>query len=114
MANSIKVKSKDHFKLYILFQDKIIFENKLFENDIEFYENYENQPFSDEVRFFLLDKDRERIDLILKTENIIGSIETLGVKDFRQGKKVQYLYLKIAVVVILLTLITILFDNLKS
>ena len=114
MANSIQVKFKDHFKLYILFQDKIIFENKLFENDIEFYEDYENQPFSDEVRFFLLDKDRERIDSILKTENIISSIETLGVKDFKLEKKVQYLFLKIAVVVILLMLILILFDNLKS
>jgi hypothetical protein len=110
MGNSIQVKLQNHFKLYILFQDKIIFEHKLLENNIEYYEDFEKQPFSDTVRFFLLDKDEERIDLILKAEDIIGSIETLGITDFRQEKKYQYLYFKVALVVVILMLLLIIFD----
>lgn len=110
MNNSIQVKFNNNFKLHILFQDKIIFENKLLENNIDFYEDYEKQPFSDSVRFFLLDKDRERIDSILKAEDIIGSIETLGITDFQQEKKYQYLYFKVVFVVVILILLLIMFD----
>lgn len=110
MSNSVKVKFQNHFKLYILFKDKILFENELIKRDIEYYEDFENQPGGDNVRYFLLDKNREIIDLILKENEIIGSIETLPIMDFRQERKIQYLYLKFAFLVAVIMVLIILFD----
>jgi hypothetical protein len=112
MSDSIEVKFKNHFKLYILFQDKIIFKSELINREIDFYEDYENQPVGgDEVRYFLLDSDREKIDLLLKEAKIVGSIETISISDYRQQRKIQYLYLKAAFLVVILMVLINLLDK---
>ena len=105
MSNNINVKFQEHFKLYVLFKDNIIFENELLVRKIDYYYDC-NQVFSAvNIRYFLLEKDKESIDLLLKENDIVGNIESLGILDFRQEKKVQYLYLKVALIVLVLMMI---------
>ncbi|MFV7236319.1 MULTISPECIES: hypothetical protein [Flavobacterium] len=112
MSNVIKVKFQNHFKLYILFQDKIVFESELINKEIDFYEDYDNQPVNgDNIRYFLLDSDKEKIDLLLKEAKIVGSTETIAISDFRQQRKIQYLYLKAIFLVVLIMVLIILWDK---
>ena len=67
---------------------------------------------SGSMRYFLLEKDRGLIDLLLNENDIVGSIESLGVQDFRLEKKVQYLYLKVALIVsVLMIIIFFIYDK---
>ncbi|MEG0851635.1 MAG: hypothetical protein RSH24_17340, partial [Flavobacterium sp.] len=63
MSNSIDIKFQNHFKLYVLLKDKIIFESELNKSNIKYYIDIETQALSDNgIRYFLLDKDQEGID----------------------------------------------------
>ena len=107
MGNTVDVKLQNHFKLYILFKDYMAFENELQKKNINYCVDY-NQANIQKYRYFLLHKDKEIIDLILKENN-------LYIQGFLQMKKGQSLYFKVAlVVVILFVLITLLVDFFKS
>jgi len=111
MANTSKVKFNNHFKLYILFKDDIIFENELIKSDIEYFKDLNQVGSQEEIRYFLLDDDKDLINSFLLKNNIVASIESLNIADFQHQKKMQYLYLKIVVVVvIILLLVSLCFD----
>lgn len=99
------VKFQNHFKLEVPFKDIIIFESELEKFNIDYYFE-EHEPFiSDGVKYFLLDRDREKIDQIILKNELIASTETISVLDYRDQVKIQKLYLKTAVVVIVLLLL---------
>lgn len=97
------MKFENHFKLYIPFRDKIIFESELLNNNIEFYYE-ENQPnINVSVKYFLKDSDAIKIDKIIRENEIISSIEN-QILDYKEEQKIQKLYLKVAITVILIIL----------
>lgn len=102
MANSSTVKFNNHFKLYILFKDNIIFESELIKNNIDYFLDNNQVGSLEQLRYFLLDNDRLKIDEILNKESIVASVESLDIIDYKQVKKVQFIYLKVAVIVALL------------
>jgi len=107
--NHFGIKYQEHFKLLILFKDKIVFESELINHGIIFYTE-ENQPvISDGIRYFLLDKDRFEINEILNKSGIIASTETISMSDYRDIKKAYKLYLifsiLFAIIIFVLTLI---------
>ena len=108
MYQNVEIKYQEHFKLNILFKDKILFENLLIENNIPFYKN----DLTNDLLYFLLDKDRIAINNLLIQNGIIASTETIPTYDYREQKKVQMLYFKILLIVILITIIAILLMDL--
>jgi hypothetical protein len=106
--DNIDIKFQKHFKLNILFKDKILFENVLIENNIPFYKN----DLTNESLYFVLDKDRIKIDNLLIKNEIIASTETIPNYDFGEQKKVQKLYFIIALILVLITIIAIFLLNL--
>lgn len=99
MYQNVEIKYQEYFKLNILFKDKILFENLLIENNIPFYKN----DLTNDLLYFLLDKDRIGINNLLIQNGIIASIETIPTYDYREQKKVQMLYFKILLIVMVLT-----------
>ena len=113
MNSSIKIKFQNHFKLYISLKDKIIFDSELINNKINFHVDYENQPSTiTDVRYFLLDSDRIKIDDLLKKNQIIASTETITLTDYPLEKKIRYLYFKIFAIVTLIMILIVIYDNL--
>jgi len=97
---SIKIKFEEHFKLYVLLKDKIIFESELLKNGIDFYIE-ENQPnISDGIRYFLRDNDRPEIDKVVIENGIIASTETIPSNDYRDQQKMQKIYVITACIVV--------------
>ena len=115
MNNSIKIKFQNHFKLYVSLKDKIIFESELIKNGIDFYVDYENQPSTiTDIRYFLLDRDRIKIDSLLKETQIIAGTETIGLIDFSLEKKIRHLYLNFFITVLLIMILIVFYDTFKS
>lgn len=109
MPNNVEVLNQNNFKLYIQFKDNIIFENELINKKIHYYRD-ENSITT--FRYFFLCKDSELIDFILKNKNIIANIESLPIQEFKQEKKIQLIYLKVVItVIILLFLIDFILKN---
>ena len=101
--HNIDIKFQEHYKLYVLLKDKIIFESELEKNNIKYYIDLETQAIDDNsIRYFLLDKDRKAVDDILTANEMIASTETISNLDYRDGKKYYKVYLIIALIVILI------------
>ncbi|NHN27930.1 hypothetical protein FIA58_019810 [Flavobacterium jejuense] len=106
MSKNSSIQFQDYFKLYVLFKDKIIFEELLFKNDIKFC-NDDNEILNDSCRYFLLNKDRNKIDKLLIGNKIIASTETIPTYDYRENIKVQRIFFLVILVVIVLMVIAI-------
>lgn len=102
MPNNVEVLNQNNFKLYVQFKDNIIFENELINKNIHYYRDEKSIT---NFRYFFLCKDSKSINLILKNNNIIANIESLPIQEFSQEKKVQLIYLKVAIAVIFLLLL---------
>jgi len=101
--NNANIKFENHYKLYIPFRDKIIFESELTNNNIDFYYE-ENQPnINVAVKYFFKDSDANKIDKIIRKNQIISSIEN-QVLDYKQEQKIQKLYIKVAIATVLIIL----------
>ena len=99
--NNFDIKLKEHFKLYVLLKDKIIFESELQKSGIKYYSEINEQPSIDGgIRYFLLDSDVKKIDRIIIENGIVANTESNLISDFRDEKKVMKLYIVIAGVVI--------------
>jgi hypothetical protein len=99
--NNPEILFKNHFKIYVLPKDKIIFESELEKQNVEYYCDIENQPmFENGIRYFIQDFDRENLDKIFTENEIIAHTETILISDYRDEKKAQKLYLKVAGIVI--------------
>ena len=114
VKTNFEIKYENHFKLYVLQKDQIIFESELVRNKIDFYSDIENQPnIVGGIRYFLLDRDSKEIDKIIIENEIIASTETIANADYRDGQKANKIYLIIAGIVIGIMLLIIFIDSLK-
>ena len=97
---------QNHYKIYILLKDKIIFESELENQQIEYYCDIQNQPnFENGIRYFINDYDRFKIDEIFIKKGIIASTETINVFDYRDNKKIMSIYLIISAIVVLIMIL---------
>ena len=111
--NNPEILFKDHFKIYVLLKDMILFENELKNHEIEYYTDLENQTMLDsEIRYFIQDADRIKLDKIFIENEIIAQIETVSTSDYRDGKKTMKLYLKVGVFVFGIMMLIIIVEKL--
>lgn len=111
--NNPEILFKNHFKIYVLPKDKITFENELEKQKVEYYCDIENQPmFENGIRYFIQDVDRIKLDKIFVGNEIIAHTETIQISDYRDGKKAQKLYLKVAGIVLAIMILIVIIDSL--
>ncbi|WP_179005400.1 hypothetical protein [Winogradskyella forsetii] len=112
-GSNFNIKLQDHYKLYILPKDQIIFESELFKNNIKFYYNINEQPNLDSgIRYFLLDSDMDKINQIIINHQIIANVETNLVSDFDDQKKKFKLIITFILVIVGIIILIIIFGNL--
>lgn len=99
MGNNSKVKYQEHYKLIIPFKDDIIFETELMNQNIDYFKDEKSIV---NFRYFFLNNDKVNIDLILRKKEIIASIETLPIHEYKEEKKIQKFYLKIVIIVLII------------
>lgn len=103
------IKLKEHYKLYVLLKDKIIFESELHKSGIKYYADIKEQPYIDGgIRYFLLDSDMESVDQIIIKNEIVAGSESNLITDFRDDKKVIKLYIFVAGALVLIFILIIL------
>jgi hypothetical protein len=103
---------ENHFKIYVLFKDKIVFESELEKQNIEYYCDIENQPnFESGIRYFINESNRVQVDTIFKENKIIASTETIRISDYRDGKKSMVFYFKVTGLVIGITILIMLLEK---
>lgn len=102
MPNDIKVLNHNNYKLIIQFKDNILFEQELINKNIYYYKD---ETSIINYRYFFLYDDSEKIDFILKRNNIVANIESLRINDFNQEKKLQLIYIKVALVIIIILIL---------
>lgn len=108
--SNFDIRLKNHYKLYVLLKDKLIFESELQKNGIKYYYDIDEQPFIDSgIRYFLLDSDRKTVDRILISNSIIATIESLPITDYKDNKKMMKIFLLIALMIIAVILFIDLF-----
>ena len=94
-------------------KDKIMFESELEKQKVEYYCDIENQPmFENGIRYFIQDVDRIKLDKIFVENEIIAHTETIQISDYRDGKKAQKLYLKVAGIVLAIMILIVIIDSL--
>lgn len=104
---------KNHFKIYVLPKDKIIFESELKKQKVGYYCNIENQPmFENGIRYFIQDIDRMKLNKIVTEKGIIAHTETIPISDYRDEKKAQKMYFKVAGVVIGIIILIMIIERL--
>lgn len=114
-VNTPKILFENNVKVYVLLKDKIIFESELEKQNIEYYCDIENQPiFEGSIRYFIKNDDRIKIDKIFIENEIIANTETIQTSDYRDEKKTQKVYLKVAVIVIGIMIFIMLIESLQS
>jgi hypothetical protein len=114
--NNLGILSENHFKIYILLKDKIVFENEVRKQQVKYYCDIENKPMLTRgIRYFIQDRDSITLDKILKENKIIASTESILISDYRDGIKTQRLYFKAAaIVIIILVSIAVIYDLLRK
>ena len=111
--NNPQILFKNHTKIYVLLKDKIVFEKELEKQNIEYYCEIENQPmFENGIRYLILDEDRNKIDKIFRENEIIAETETIQVSDYRDGKKVIKMQLKVGGIVLGIMILIIIIEKL--
>ena len=112
-GNNSEILFKNHFKIYLLPKDKIIFERELEKQKIEYYCDIEKQPtFENGIRYLIQDVDREKLDKIFIDNEIIAHTETIQISDYRDVKKAQKLYFKVAAIVIGIVILIMIMESL--
>ena len=111
--NDSKILFENHLKIYVLPKDKIIFESELEKENVEYYCDIENQPmFENGIRYIIQDSDRIKIDKIFKENEIIASTETIQISDYRDGKKVMKMQIKVGGIVLGIMILIIIIEKL--
>ena len=111
--NNFDIKLKEHYKLYVLLKDKIIFESELYKNGIKYYADINEQTSIDGgIRYFLLDSDMQNVDRIITENGIVANTESHLISDFRDEKKIMKLYVTVAAAVIGIIILIAIIGNL--
>ena len=110
--NNPEILFKNHIKIYVMLKDKIVFESELEKQNIEYYCEIANQPmFENGIRYLIIDEDSIKIDKIFKENEIIAETETIQVSDYRDGKKVIKIQLKVGGIVLGIMILIILIEK---
>ena len=113
--NNPKILFKNHFKIYVLPKDKIIFESELEKQNVEYYCDIENQPmFEHGIRYFIQDFDRKKLDKIFIENEIIAHTDTIQISDYRDVKKAQKLYFRAVGIVIGIMILIMIIEKLMK
>ena len=111
--NNFDIKLKEHYKLYVLLKDKIIFESELQNSGIKYYVEINEQPSIDGgIRYFLLDSDMKNVDQILIENGIVANTESHLISDFGDQKKILKLYFVVALTILGIIILIVLIGNL--
>lgn len=106
VENNFDIKLNNHFKLYVLFRHKILFESELEKNHIKYYSEMSEQPLIDGgIRYFLLESDAQKIDKIIIDNEIIANTESPLLTDFIDYKKAIKLYIFVGVILVIFILL---------
>ncbi|WP_459926281.1 hypothetical protein [Flavobacterium covae] len=98
-----------------MIKDKIIFENELVKQNVEYYCDVENQPtFGNRIRYFIKDTDRIILDKIFTENGIIAHTETIPTSDYRDEKKAMKLYLKVGGIIIGIMILIMIIESLQK
>src|SRR5690606_30612923 len=104
--SNFDIRLKNHYKLYVLLKDEIVFDSELQKNGIKYYYDIDEQPLIDSgIRYFLLDSDRKIVDKILTSNSIIATIESLPITDYKDNKKMMKVFLLFILVIVAIILI---------
>lgn len=115
MRNNPEILFKNHLKMYVLLKDKIIFESELEKQSVEYYCYVENQPLlGNHIRYFIKDKDQKEIDNILIKNKIIAETEAIQTSDYRDGKMVIKMQIKIGGIVLIIMILILIVENLSK
>ena len=107
-----KILFENHYKIYVLFKDKITFESQLEDQNVDYYCDLENQPnFENGIRYFIKEIDRIKVDEIFKVNQIIAQTETINVADYRDGKRIMSIYLKVVGIVVAIMIFILLIEK---
>ena len=103
---NLDITKHDHFKLYILSEDRFTFESELQNHEIEFYTNSEEQVHSSHsIRYYLKDADRVKIDNIISKNEISSGLESTGLNKFEYNNKLIVRLILIIIGIVALILI---------
>lgn len=110
------IKLKEHFKLYISVKDKISLESELFNNDIKYYFDFDEQCARDEyLRYYFLDSEKEIIDEILIKNDIVTFTESNIIGDFQESGKIMKLSAIVTIgLIVVIVLISTFISLIKS
>lgn len=110
---NFEIRYQNHFKLYVLLKDKILFENELEKRGIKYSCDLNEQPFFNYgIRYFFLDSDAKVIDEILIESQIIATNETAPFSDYRDEQKIMKIFLVIAGITALIVILIVIYDKL--
>jgi hypothetical protein len=99
---SRNITNKDHFKLYILFKDTIVFENELQKRELDYLCDPMETMANNLKRYYVLEKDKGIINSIIIKHGIVASTETINMTDYSDAKQANKLFLVVGVIAILL------------
>lgn len=112
MGENFDIKYQDHYKLYVLLKDKILFEDELEKRGIKFYCDLNEQPFIDSgIRYFFLDSDMKLVDQIIKENEIVANTESYLISDYRDEKKILKKYFMVVLIVAIIMILIVMFDK---
>lgn len=112
MNEDFYINHQDHIKLYVLLKDKINFDNAMTGRNLPFYYEVYEQPILDGgIRYFILETDRQKVDLLLIENDIVASTETIPNNDAQDIKKFYNVYIWITVSIIMLIVIGLIIES---
>lgn len=115
MKHNPEIIAKDYLKIYVLLKDKIIFESELVKQNIEYYCDIKNLPIlGNSIPYFIKNIDKDKLDEMLIKNEIITETETIQVSDYRDGKKVIKMQLKVGGIVLIIMILIIIVENLSK
>ncbi|MEL1243934.1 hypothetical protein AAEO56_06635 [Flavobacterium sp. DGU11] len=109
-SDTFYIKEGSHFKLWVSLKNKISFEAELMEQGIPYHIDDNQSTLGSDIRYFLPDDYREKIDAIIMDIGIPASTDTITMHDIADSRKVQKLYLVAVLAVVLLLVIIAIFD----
>ena len=106
MRNTIRVKFDRVFIVHVPVRDVMSFENELSQNGIAYYaDKRKGLLFDENVLFYILDKDSASVYRILADRQYVLDSEVIAANGFSEERKMVNLYLKFALLFIILTMV---------
>ncbi|MCW4468437.1 hypothetical protein OGH69_05630 [Flavobacterium sp. MFBS3-15] len=113
-SKTFYIKLQPHFRLWVDLKDKIAFEAALYERNIPFHIDDNQSTVGSGIRYFFSDRYSGLVDDVVKSTAIIACAETIPSANYEISRKVNRLYIIIAVVMVLLLIIVTLIVEVRE